>query len=76
MPTDSVIYRCTAIGYTDHAKENWVNGQSNQIDCVGIPGYPGSDLPRVVGLIRFNSARNDTHPIRYVHGSALDPRGE
>ena len=75
VPADSVIHRCTAIGYTDHAKENWINDQSNQIECVGIPGYPGSDLPRVVGLIRFNSTRNDTHPIRYAHGSALDPRG-
>lgn len=76
VPTDSVIHRCTAIGYTDHAQENWVDGQSHLVECVGIPGYPGSDLPRVAGLIRFSSARSDTHPIRFVHGNALDPRGD
>ena len=76
VPVDSVIYRCTAIGYTDHAQEDWVDGQSHLVECVGIPGYPGSNLPRVAGLIRFTSTRGDTHPIRYVHGNALDPRGD
>ena len=76
VPVNSVIYRCTAIGYTDHAQEDWVDRQSHLVECVGIPGYPGSNLPRVAGLIRFTSTRDDTHPIRYVHGNALDPRGD
>lgn len=76
IPANSVIYRCTAIGYTDHAREDWGSGQSHLVECVGIPGYPGSNLPRVAGLVRFEATRSDTHPIRYVHGSALDPRGE
>ena len=76
IPSKSVIYRCTAIGYTDSAQEDWVDGKSHLVECVGIPGYPGSSLPRVAGLIKLESSREDAHPIRYVHGNALDPRGE
>jgi hypothetical protein len=76
VPTHSVIHRCTAIGYTDRAHEDWIDGQGHLVECVGIPGYPGSNLPRVAGLIRFESTRGDTHPIRYLHGNALDPRGD
>ncbi len=75
VPDNSVIHRCTAIGYTDRAHEDWIGGQPQLVECVGVPGYPGTSLPRVVGLIRFESTRGDTHPIRYVHGNALDPRG-
>ncbi len=75
IPAGSVIHRCTAIGYTDSANEDWVDGRRHLVECVGIPGYPNSNLPRVAGLIRFEANREDTHPIRYVHGNALDPRG-
>jgi O-acetyl-ADP-ribose deacetylase (regulator of RNase III) len=76
LPKDSAVSNCTAIGYTEHANENWVNGNSLAIEFVGIPGYPGANLPRVAGLIRFESERRDRHPIRYVHGNALEPRGD
>ncbi len=75
LPKDSVVSRCTAIGYSDHAHEDWA-GDDLRIECVGIPGYPGSSLPRVAGIIRFDSPRSDRHPIRYVHGNALEPRGD
>ena len=76
IPNNSVIHRCTAIGYTDSAEETWVDRRRHLVECVGIPGYPGSSLPRVAGMIRYDSRREDTHPIRYVHGNALDPRGD
>ena len=76
VPAHGVIHRCTAIGYTDSAHEDWIDGQSYLVECVGIPGYPGSNLPRVAGLIRFESTRGDRHPVRHVHGNALDPRGD
>ena len=76
VPGDSVISRCTAIGYTDASTETWVDGQGRFIECVGIPGYPGTDLPRVAGLIRSTSTSEKRHPIRYVHGNVLNPRGE
>ncbi len=76
IPDQSVINRCTAIGYTDSAREKWVDRQSHSIECVGIPGFPGSNLPRVAGLIRFDSRRDDSRPITYVHGNALDPKGD
>ncbi len=75
IPLNSIIHHCTAIGYTERSKENWIDGQCQLIECVGIPSYPGGDLPRVAGLIKFDSTRDDTHPIRFVHGNALDPRG-
>lgn len=76
VPAQSVINRCTAIGYTDSEHEDWVDGKVQLFECVGIPGYPDSNLPRVAGLIRFHATREDRHPIRYVHGNALDPRGD
>lgn len=76
IPKDSIVSLCTAIGYTDHGNEDWVTGHSLDIECVGIPGYPDSLFPRVAGLIRFTSKRSDRHPIRFVHGNALEPRGE
>lgn len=75
IPADSIIHRCTAIGYTESADEGWIDGRNHPIECVGIPGYPNSSLPRVAGIIRFEATRGDTQPIRYLHGNALEPRG-
>lgn len=75
LSEDSAVSRCTAIGYTDRGLENWGTPKSTQIECVGIPGYPGSLLPRVAGLIRFDAKQEGHSPISYFHGDALKPRG-
>lgn len=76
IPKSSAVHYCTAIGFTDRAVESWMNGDPVHMEYVGIPGYPGSSLPRVLGIARFTKPRIDISPIRYVHGNALDPRGE
>ena len=75
VPDESVVRTCTAIGHTDRAMENWVNGSQTQIECVGLPPYPGSRYPRVAGLVRFDHANEDRRPIRIVHGDVLKPLG-
>ena len=74
IPEASVAKRCTAIGQTDLALENWITGTATQVEFVGIPGFPGSIYPRVAGLIRFDRTEPDRRIIRYVHGSVLEPR--
>ncbi len=76
IPPSSAVYRCTAIGFTDLGQENWLNGTSYDIEYVGIPAYPGSPLPRAIGLIHFEKIAEGHQPIKYVHGNALAPRGE
>ncbi len=56
VPPHSVIRNCTAIGYTDHSVESWIVDSPTLIECVGIPGYPGSMFPRVAGLVRFRQS--------------------
>ena len=75
VPLDSIVHHCTAIGHTDSAIENWIIGTPTIIECVGIPGYPGSSYPRVIGLVRADQAIQSLHPIRVVHGDIFRPRG-
>jgi O-acetyl-ADP-ribose deacetylase (regulator of RNase III) len=75
VPTASVVHSCTAIGYTDQRQEKWFSDNDLIVECVGIPGYPGSRYPRVAGLIRFDESAARRETIKYVHGDVLDPRG-
>lgn len=76
VPRDSAAYRCTAIGYTDSGTEKWITGTPLRVEYVGVPAYPGVPMPRAIGLVYFDAARPGHRPIRYVHGDALEPRGE
>lgn len=76
IPQNSVIHSCTAIGHTDRASEDWATGAPIQVECVGIPGFPGSTFPRVAGLIRFDHAEPDRRLIRFVHGNVLEPKND
>ena len=75
IPVDSAVANCIAIGYTDRGCENWLDGFDRSIECVGLPPYPGSDYPRVAGLVRFEVPNECRTPIRLVHGDVLRPRG-
>jgi Zn-dependent peptidase ImmA (M78 family)/O-acetyl-ADP-ribose deacetylase (regulator of RNase III) len=70
----SVVYNCTAIGYTDQAIEDWFGHQRLNVECVGIPRYPGAEHPRVAGLIRFQTSAAAREGMKVVHGNVLDPR--
>jgi O-acetyl-ADP-ribose deacetylase (regulator of RNase III) len=76
LPEISVIRECTAIGFSARGNEIWWEATGKmQVEAIGIPPYPGSELPRVVGLLRV-AERNLPQPlIKYVHGSATEPRG-
>jgi len=75
LPKDSVVYACTAIGYTDKRYEAWFSEERLQVECVGIPGYPGSKYPRVAGLLRFDQAESSRQDIKFIHGDVFVPRG-
>lgn len=76
-PRETILRHCTAIGYSAHAEEEWASLGKVAVECVGIPPYPGARLPRVAGLLRGIPAREDQVPaLQYVHGNALEPRGD
>jgi O-acetyl-ADP-ribose deacetylase (regulator of RNase III) len=74
VAANSCAYSCKAIGFTDHKTENWLSHKVI-VECVGIPSYPGSTLPRVAGLIRFSQSESKGESIRFVQGDVLEPRG-
>lgn len=73
VPVESVLRHCTAIGATSRGVEDWFAGVPALIECVGIPGYPGSMLPRVAGIVRHQQRQLDDF-LHYIHGSVLNPR--
>jgi Zn-dependent peptidase ImmA (M78 family)/O-acetyl-ADP-ribose deacetylase (regulator of RNase III) len=78
LPKDSCINSCTAIGFTQKAVESWTtNGPALRVEAVGIPGYPGRLLPRVVGMVRSaNTADIRQNQIIYLKGDATSPVGQ
>jgi len=77
LPEASCVGHCRAILHTAKAEEVWPSPRSPlHIECVGIPPYPGSRWPRVVG-IASNAAEEvgDMRRIRYVVGDAVNPVG-
>ena len=78
LPAGSVVEQCSAIGYSASSTETWwAKCGAAQVDAIGIPPYPGSMAPRVVGLLRpLDAAQPKAPSITYVHGSATAPRGE
>jgi O-acetyl-ADP-ribose deacetylase (regulator of RNase III) len=74
IPKVSVVYSCTAIGYTDRRIERWMSFDAST-ECVGISPYPGSRYPRVAGLIRLDQREARPEAMKALHGDVLDPRG-
>jgi hypothetical protein len=74
LPKKSVVAECVAIGYTAKGEENWL-GSAVHVECVGVPGSPGSPLPRVVGVISMINGSAPAPMLQYLVGNALQPRG-
>jgi len=74
--SDSVLARCTAVGYADSAVESW-NGAEVRVQAVGVPPYPGATFPRVVGILQppSDGAPMDVG-VKYVRGDAAAPRAD
>jgi IrrE N-terminal-like domain len=77
IPATSVLGQCTAVGYTAKRRESWADGAGElNVECVGIPPYPGQRLPRVVGLLLDQAGATPANEITELIGDATDPRGD
>jgi O-acetyl-ADP-ribose deacetylase (regulator of RNase III) len=72
---ESVLSRCTAVGFSDHATERWTD-EDMLVQAVGVPPYPGDVFPRLVGLLEPAADGTEEQGLRYVRGDAAEPRGE
>jgi O-acetyl-ADP-ribose deacetylase (regulator of RNase III) len=72
----TVLSDCIAIGYTAKQIEHWPSLPKMNIECIGIPPYPRSRWPRIVGIacIQTHKPLNILR-IKYVYGDALEARG-
>ena len=73
--SDGVLARCTAVGFSDHAVENW-GATDLHVQAVGVPPYPGDRFPRVVGLLQPADSVQTHEGIHYVRGDASAPQTE
>ena len=78
VPENSVVEECTAIGFTANGIERWGEPLTRvNIECVGLPSYPGAISTRVAGLLKRTSRALSSRPrIKYIYGDALNPRGK
>ena len=75
----AVLQACAAVGFTANGIENWGHRLPDfNIECVGIPPFPGSKFPRVVGVVTTTDTQRESEPlqIRHLFGDALVPRGD
>ena len=75
VPGDSIVYSCTAIGQTNHAVETWLTEKRLTVECVGIPGFPGTMFPRIAEIIRFREQDAEQDALDFLHGNVLAPTG-
>jgi len=75
VPSDSIVNTCTAIGQTNRASESWLTEERLIIECVGIPGFPGTIFPRIAGIIRFRGEDAEQDGLNFRHGDVLSPGG-
>lgn len=69
---------CTAVGYTSKGTERLeARLPKLELECIGIPPYPGTVLPRVVCIARTaSSGSSRSAEIDELYGNALDFRTE
>lgn len=76
VPKASVVGEANAIGHTAKGIEAWVASQPMRVECMGLAPYPGSVVPRVVGLLIAAKGTDYAAPeIKEVRGDALEPKG-
>lgn len=76
VPGTSALNECHAIGYTAKGDESWGAALDEiHVEAVAVPPYPGTDSPRVVGLMSPMRPKEMSFPtIRYLVGDATSPR--
>jgi Zn-dependent peptidase ImmA (M78 family) len=77
LPPASVLGDCTAVGFTARRDMPVEEGAGRvEIQCVGVPPFPGQRLPRVVGLLVPVVANAVRPTLTEVIGDATTPQGE
>ena len=77
VPASSLVNEASAIGFTATGDESWGGDRRLHIECVGLAPYPGSIVPRVVGLIAPQDEHGYKAPaMKEIVGDALEPRGK
>lgn len=77
LPRNSVASQCMGIEHTWAGTEDWGKPfPALDVEAIGIPPYPGSRYPRVVGLAKPAVAEERALSISYVRGDATQPRGD
>jgi len=77
ISSEKVLAECTGIGFTAKRREKLFDGCPEwDIECVGIPPYPNSIYPRVLGIVKTRT-KSTLEPlsIKYLRGDATEPRG-
>ena len=77
IESSNVLAECTAIGFTARGTESW-GSQLPMVDvqCVGIPPFPGDRFPRIAGVLTSEHVLQSTGlQIEYLFGDARKPRG-
>ena len=77
VESSTVLGECTAIGFTAKGSERWgTDFPVFDIQCVGIPPFPGDRFPRLAGVLTTKDApQPDVQQITYLFGDARRPRG-
>lgn len=73
---NSILSQCTAVGYTAKGiQKNLGKYRELYLECVGIPPFPGSSYPRVIGIAQSENGKAISgSSIRHLRGDALEPR--
>ncbi len=70
IPSDSAVTHCKTVDWTARGDEVW-GGIGVHLECIGIPPYPGSMHPRVVGVALITAADQQPVPsISFLTGDA------
>ena len=77
IESSTVLAECTAIGFTAKGTENWGSDLPVfDVQCVGIPPFPGDRFPRIAGVLTSENVLQPTAlQIAYLFGDARKPRG-
>ena len=75
---NTVMSRCTAVGYTDEGIERWSPSIPDlYVECAGVPSYPGERFPPVVGVVRpADGVLETSAQLKHLWGDATKPRGD
>lgn len=76
FPDGGSLAGCRSVGYTAKGSIR-LRGNANLLkyEAVAIAPYPGTNNPRVLGLLKSPPSQEESPSIVYLKGDVLDPRG-